>query len=77
MITIIVKGEAIDLTYISSKELWEETERLRDELHNIAIKKGINSPETIRASQLLDIKVNEYYRSQRQVTPSNKEQKHS
>lgn len=52
----------------NNKDLWEETERLRDQLHNIAIKKGISSPETIRASQLLDSKVNEYYRYQRQVT---------
>jgi hypothetical protein len=43
----------------------EETERLRDELHDIAMKKEINSPGAIRASQLLDIKVNEYYRYQR------------
>ncbi len=49
-----------------TKKLWEDTERLREELHDIAMKKGINSPGTIRASQLLDIKVNEYYRYQRQ-----------
>lgn len=52
-------------TFINEK-LWEETERLRDELHDIAMKKGINSPGAIRASQLLDIKVNEYYRYLRQ-----------
>ena len=49
-----------------AKKLWEDTERLREELHDIAMKKGINSPGTIRASQLLDIKVNEYYRYRRQ-----------
>jgi hypothetical protein len=49
-----------------TKKLWEEIESLRDELHDIAIRKGINSSETIRASQLLDIKVNEYYHYQRQ-----------
>jgi hypothetical protein len=48
-----------------TKELWEETERLRDELHDIAMKKGINSPGAIRVSQILDIKINEYYRYQR------------
>ncbi|GMA99483.1 aspartyl-phosphate phosphatase Spo0E family protein [Pelosinus sp. IPA-1] len=61
------------MTYVTRKEPWEETERLRDEFHNIAIRKGISSPDAIRASQLLDIKLNEYYCSQRQVTPlSNK-----
>ncbi|SFM21757.1 aspartyl-phosphate phosphatase Spo0E family protein [Pelosinus propionicus] len=49
-----------------TKQLWEDTERLREELHDIAMKQGINSPGTIRASQLLDIKINEYYRCQRQ-----------
>lgn len=49
-----------------TKQLWEKTERLRDELHDIAMKKGINSPEAIRASQLLDINVNEFYCYQRQ-----------
>ncbi|MDF2636074.1 MAG: Sporulation stage 0, Spo0E-like regulatory phosphatase [Pelosinus sp.] len=50
-----------------TKKLWEETERLREELHEVAIKKGLNSPEAIRASQLLDINVNEYYHHQIQV----------
>jgi hypothetical protein len=49
-----------------TKELWEETERLRDELHKIVMKKGINSPGAIRVSQVLDSKINEYYRYQRQ-----------
>lgn len=59
------------------KKLGEETEKLRDELHDIAMKKGINSSGAIKASQLLDIKINEYYRYQRQGTSlSNKEYKH-
>ncbi len=49
-----------------TKKLWEEIEKLRDELHEIAMRKGINSSETIRQSQLLDIKVNEYHRYRRQ-----------
>lgn len=49
-----------------TKKLWEEIEDLRDELHDLAMRKGINSPGAIRTSQLLDIKVNEYYRYQRQ-----------
>lgn len=49
-----------------TKKLWEETEMLRDELHKTAMIKGLNSLATIRISQLLDIKVNEFYRHQRQ-----------
>ncbi len=49
-----------------TKKLWEDTEKLREELHDIVTKTSINSSETIRASQLLDIKINEYYRYQRQ-----------
>jgi hypothetical protein len=47
-------------------KLRDEIEDLRDELHNIALRKGINSPGAIRASQLLDIKVNEFYCHQKQ-----------
>ncbi|SFM40285.1 aspartyl-phosphate phosphatase Spo0E family protein [Pelosinus propionicus] len=44
------------------KKLWEEIEQLRDKLHDVASKKGIKSPQAIRASHMLDIKMNEYYR---------------
>jgi len=42
------------------KRLWIEIEQLREKLHDIASKKGIGSPETIRASQRLDNRLNEY-----------------
>lgn len=42
------------------KELWEEVERLQEELHEISSKKGINSPEAIRASQVFRNKMKEY-----------------
>ena len=44
------------------KELWEVIEQLRDKLHDVATKKGIRSPEAIRASHILDNKMNQYYR---------------
>ncbi|MBC8015421.1 MAG: aspartyl-phosphate phosphatase Spo0E family protein [Sporomusaceae bacterium] len=47
------------------KELWEEIEQLRDKLHDVASKKGIRSPEAIRASHRLDDKINEYHRLKR------------
>lgn len=53
------------MTDLEIKELWEEIEQLRNQLHDIASKKGINSPEAIRASQLLDNKMNEFYRLKR------------
>jgi hypothetical protein len=42
------------------------TERLREGLHEVAMKKGLNSQEAIKASHLLDLNVNEYYCHQRQ-----------
>jgi hypothetical protein len=50
---------------LEAEELWERTERLRQELYDIVDKNGITSPEAIRASQELDEKVNEYYRLKR------------
>lgn len=42
------------------KELWKEVEQLQEELHEIVSKKGINSPEAIRASQDFRNKMKEY-----------------
>jgi hypothetical protein len=59
-------GDVLAMEDLITKKLWEELENLRDDLHDIAMKKGINSLGAIRASQLLDIKVNEFYCYQRQ-----------
>lgn len=42
------------------KELWNEVELLQEELRDVISKKGINSPETIRASQAFRNKMQEY-----------------
>lgn len=47
---------------IQKEELWQKTERLREELYDIANRKGLHSPEVIQVSQALDKLVNEYYR---------------
>ena len=47
------------------KELWKEVEHLQEMLHDIVIRKGINSPEAIRASQAFRDKMNEYSNSNR------------
>ena len=44
-----------------NEELWVEIERLRENLHDIASKEGMESLETIRASQRLDNKLNEFH----------------
>lgn len=59
---IKVKWEAVALIELKAKELWEEIEQLRNKLHDVAGRKGIRSPEAIRASHRLDDKINEYYR---------------
>lgn len=41
-------------------EIWVEIERLREYLYDVASKKGMQSPETIRVSQRLDDRLNEY-----------------
>ena len=43
-----------------SKGLWKEIEQLQSELHKVVTKKGINSPEAIKASQLFRNKMKEY-----------------
>ena len=47
---------------MQTDDLWKKTEGLREELYDIVDKKGILSPEAIRASQALDKMVNEHYR---------------
>ena len=48
------------MTDLEIKELWAEIEQLREKLHDIASRKGMRSPDAIRASQSLDNKLNEY-----------------
>jgi len=47
---------------IEIRYLCEKIEWLRAELYDIVDKKGLDSREAIRASQVLDEKMNEYYR---------------
>jgi len=42
------------------KELWKEVEQLQEELHDVVSKKGVNSPEAIRAIQSFRNKMQEY-----------------
>ena len=48
------------MTGLEFNKLWIEIEQLREKLHDIASRKGIRSPEAIRASQRLDNRLNEY-----------------
>jgi len=48
------------MTRLRINEIWVEIEQLRENLHDIASKKGMRSPETIQASQRLDDRLNEY-----------------
>lgn len=45
------------------EELWQEVEKLQKDIHDIAVRKGINSPEAIRASQDFRNKMDEYNRA--------------
>lgn len=43
-----------------SKELWKEINQLREKLRIVVHKKGMNSPEAIRASMAFRNKMKEY-----------------
>ncbi|MBU2700602.1 hypothetical protein Ga0466249_004036 [Sporomusaceae bacterium BoRhaA] len=43
-----------------NEELWEEVEYLKGKLSEVVSKKGIDSPEAIRASQAFRNKMKEY-----------------
>lgn len=45
--------------------MWVELEEIREYLYGIVDKGGIASPEAIYASQVMDNKLNEYYRLQK------------
>jgi hypothetical protein len=47
---------------MKDKELWQEVEQLQEKLHDIVSRKGIKSPEAIRASQEFRNKMDEYQR---------------
>ena len=42
------------------RELWKEVEQLQEELHDVVSKKGVNSPDAIRAIQMFRNKMQEY-----------------
>jgi hypothetical protein len=44
----------------NNEELWEEVEYLKRKLSEVVSKKGIDSPEAIRASQTFRNKMKEY-----------------
>jgi len=48
------------MTGFEINKICVEIEQLRENLYDIATIKGMRSPETIRASQLLDDRLNEY-----------------
>jgi len=48
------------MTGLKINETWVQIEQLRENLYDIARRKGMRSPETIRASQRLDDRLNEY-----------------
>ena len=48
------------MTVFEMRKIWVEIEQLRDKLHDIASRKGIRSPEAIRANQRLDNRLYEY-----------------
>ncbi|WP_240675755.1 aspartyl-phosphate phosphatase Spo0E family protein [Ammoniphilus sp. CFH 90114] len=42
--------------------LVEKIEKLREDMHNLAGRKGISSPEVLTISQQIDVELNHYYR---------------
>ncbi|WP_165866130.1 aspartyl-phosphate phosphatase Spo0E family protein [Lucifera butyrica] len=49
--------------------MWKEIEQLQEELHKIISKKGINSPDAIRASQEFRNKMREYNDLENPIEP--------
>jgi hypothetical protein len=43
-------------------ELQEMIEKLRSKMNEVALKKTLTDPEVVRASQMLDVLLNEYQR---------------
>lgn len=48
----------------------EKIEKLRQDMHLLAGKKGITAPEVLIISQQIDVELNEYYRLRKYVSPS-------
>jgi hypothetical protein len=42
--------------------LVEKIEKLREDMHTLAGRKGITSPEVLTLSQQIDVELNNYYR---------------
>lgn len=45
-------------------------ERLRQDMHRLAGKKGIQAPEVLTISQQIDVELNEYYKLRKYVSQS-------
>ncbi len=45
-------------------------ERLRQDMHRLAGKKGIQDPEVLTISQQIDVELNEYYKLRKYVSQS-------
>jgi hypothetical protein len=45
----------------------EKIEKVRQELAHLGIEKGFQDPQVIKASQMLDELINQYYKSQLEV----------
>lgn len=54
--------EVLAIISLETPKIWIELEQLRENLYGIADRTGIDSPEAIRASTIMDNKLNEYYR---------------
>ncbi|WP_240689157.1 aspartyl-phosphate phosphatase Spo0E family protein [Ammoniphilus sp. YIM 78166] len=46
--------------------LVEKIEKLREDMHSLAGRKGITSPEVLTISQQIDVELNHYYRLTRE-----------
>ncbi|MEW9672288.1 Spo0E family sporulation regulatory protein-aspartic acid phosphatase [Ammoniphilus sp. 3BR4] len=44
------------------ESLVEKIEKLREDMHRLARRKGITSPEVLYISQQIDVELNNYYR---------------
>jgi hypothetical protein len=44
----------------NAKDLWREVEQVQEIMHEVISKKGVNSPDAIRAIQVFRSKMQEY-----------------
>jgi hypothetical protein len=62
---LAMKSEVLAANDFTAKVKYEEIERMRLNLEKIVAKKGMQSPEAKWASQALDYKIYEYFRSKK------------